>query len=204
MLLKRLGLAFGWGIVAVLAAAALPAREPSSRRHLTEAPPASTLTRQALPEVPGQAPLLAAPDREILPAPTGSPSDRAAAPPSVLIGPAVDATPLVIDIPLPDQSGGSAGQEHAPCITYRERGVRRSCLSDQPDFASTLLVCNPRTGCTVCVPVCLPVCCLDEPCVDSRKGLFQRGIVTYEYACGLRIVVVFDRHGDLTVTYHYA
>jgi hypothetical protein len=91
-----------------------------------------------------------------------------------------------------------------PCITYRSVGERRSCLDDKPSFSTTLAVKNPQTGCVVCVPVCLPCCCTEEPCVDARCGLFHRGIVNYDYkCCGLRITVVFDKCGDVLVTYHY-
>jgi hypothetical protein len=68
---------------------------------------------------------------------------------------------------------------------------------------TVLMAKNPQTGCVVCLPVCVPACCCDEPCIDSRCGIFHRGIVTYKYRCGFRIVAVFDKHGDVLVTYHY-
>ncbi|MGC4001892.1 MAG: hypothetical protein QM811_01560 [Pirellulales bacterium] len=90
-----------------------------------------------------------------------------------------------------------------PCITYRTKGDRRSCLADKPKISLTVAVKNPQTCCVVMVPICVPCCCVEPPCVDSRCGAFHRGIVTHDYKCGLHIDFVFDKHGDLLVTYRY-
>ena len=47
----------------------------------------------------------------------------------------------------------------------------------------------------------LPACCEGCPAVDSRCGLLCRGAVTYDWCCGYRVVVRFDRCGDVTVVY---
>jgi hypothetical protein len=63
-----------------------------------------------------------------------------------------------------------------------------------------LLVKDPCVyGCYVQVPVCLPVCCTGEPDVDCKRGLLGRDIVEYEWCCGYRVKIVFDRRGDVTV-----
>lgn len=133
--------------------------------------------------------------------------------PSVIVGkvvapPAVAPQPVAppVVITVPDVTTLSACPDKCcptPCITYRSHGERRSCLDDKPGVSLVVSVKNPQTGCCVNVPICVPCCCLDQPCVDSRCGMFHRGIVTYDYTCGFRIVFTFDRAGDLLVTYHY-
>jgi hypothetical protein len=135
--------------------------------------------------------------------------------PSVVVGtpaPAAVAPPVVIPVPAPTLVPGAVCCPEnsctakccpTPCISYRSKGERRSCLDDKPGVSLNVVVKNPQTGCCVNVPICVPCCCLDEPCIDSRCGLFHRGIVTYDYDCGFRIVFTFDRAGDLLVTYLY-
>lgn len=128
--------------------------------------------------------------------------------PSVIVGnpaPVAVAPPVVITVPGPVVSGACCPDKccPTPCISYRSHGERRSCLDDKPGVSLIVAVKNPQTGCCVNVPICVPCCCLDQPCIDSRCGMFHRGIVTYDYECGFRIVFTFDRAGDLLVTYHY-
>jgi hypothetical protein len=86
-----------------------------------------------------------------------------------------------------------------PCIDYRHRG-KRFC---GPTAQTVLLVKDPTTCCCVEIPVCLPVCCLDDCAkVSSRCGLFGRGIVRHDYCCGVSVVVTFKKNGDIVVTYH--
>jgi len=144
-------------------------------------------------------------------APAASPSDvvPVANPPSVMQGKPVVTVSAVELIPADtiviDPCAPACPQSCCPdqCITYRERGHRRCCDSCQPDLPSVLLVKNPQTCCLTAVPVCLPVCVCGEPCVDSRCGLLHRGIVDHKYQNGFRITVVFDKRGDVLVTYHY-
>jgi hypothetical protein len=129
--------------------------------------------------------------------------------PSVVVGkpaPEAVAPPVVIAVPSPAAVSGVCCPEKCcptPCISYRSKGEHRSCLDDKPGVSLNVVVKNPQTGCCVNVPICVPCCCLDQPCIDSRCGLFHRGIVTYDYDCGFRIVFTFDRAGDLLVTYIY-
>lgn len=91
-----------------------------------------------------------------------------------------------------------------PCIVYRHHGrCRKACCTCDPPIQTVLLVKNPADCrcCYVEVPVCIPACCTQPPCVDSRCGLFGRGIVDYEYCCGFRIRVIFRRCGDVVVHY---
>jgi len=126
--------------------------------------------------------------------------------PEIVVAPPMVApqhvAPLIV-ITVPDVTVCPDKCCPTPCITYRKHGERRSCLDDKPGVSLTVAVKNPQSGCVVIVPICVPCCCLDQPCIDSRCGLFQRGIVTYDYQCGFRIVFAFDRAGDLLVTYHY-
>ncbi|MFV2067964.1 MAG: hypothetical protein ACC645_13405 [Pirellulales bacterium] len=89
-----------------------------------------------------------------------------------------------------------------PCIIYRHHGrCRKVCCTSAPAIKTVLLVKNPADcrECYVEVPVCIPACCTQPPCVVSRCGLFGRGIVDYEYPCGFRIRVIFRRSGDVVV-----
>lgn len=134
------------------------------------------------------------------------PSVLVGQPAPVAVAPQPVSPPVVITVPDPTALSASCCPEKCcptPCITYRSKGERRSCLDDKPSVSLVVAVKNPQTGCVVNVPICIPCCCLDQPCVDSRCGLFHRGIVTYDYTCGFRIVFTFDRAGDLLVTYHY-
>ncbi len=94
-----------------------------------------------------------------------------------------------------------------PCIRYIDRPAARRaatvtcCDSCKPPVKSVLKVMNPVTCCPVDVPVCLPACCEGCPAIDSRCGLLCRGTVTYDWCCGYRVVVRFDRCGDVTVVY---
>ena len=90
----------------------------------------------------------------------------------------------------------------APCIRYVDRTCKRVCCGDcKPPVETVLKVVNPITCCPVDVPVCLPACCDGCPTVNSRCGLLCRGVVTYDWCCGYRVVVRFDRCGDVTVVY---
>jgi hypothetical protein len=89
-----------------------------------------------------------------------------------------------------------------PCIRYIDRTCHKPCCGDcKPPVQTVLKVVNPITCCPVDVPVCLPACCEGCPAVDSRCGLLCRGVVTYDWCCGYRVVVRFDRCGDVTVVY---
>jgi hypothetical protein len=89
-----------------------------------------------------------------------------------------------------------------PCIRYIDRTCHKVCCGDcQPPVKTVLKVVNPVTCCPVDVPVCLPACCDGCPAVDSRCGLLCGGVVVYDWCCGYRVVVRFDRCGDVTVVY---
>ena len=89
-----------------------------------------------------------------------------------------------------------------PCIRYIDRTCHKPCCGDcKPPIKTVLKVVNPATCCPVEVPVCLPACCDGCPVVDGHSGLLCRGVVTYDWCCGYRVVVRFDRCGDVTVVY---
>lgn len=88
-----------------------------------------------------------------------------------------------------------------PCITYKHHcTLRRTCCDCcKPPLKIVLKVQDPCTCCTYDVPVCLPGCCCGEPVVCDKVGILGRASVTYEWCCGYRVKVVFDRCGDITV-----
>ena len=93
-----------------------------------------------------------------------------------------------------------------PCIKYHHKHAHRhkhagGCCPE-PTYETVLTPTSPETGCTVNVPVCLPACCQGCPCESSRCTVFGCGQVRYDYACGYSVVVRFQKHGDILVTYH--
>jgi len=93
-----------------------------------------------------------------------------------------------------------------PCIKYRHKHAHRHkhgagcCV--EPTYETVLNPVSPETCRAVAVPVCLPACCQGCPCETSRCTLFGCGQVRYDYACGCSVVVRFQKHGDILVTYH--
>jgi len=65
-----------------------------------------------------------------------------------------------------------------------------------------LQVKDPCACCVVEVPVCIPACCTTPPTVCCYKGFLRRQVVEYSWACGFKLKVVFDRHGDIAVHYY--
>ena len=91
------------------------------------------------------------------------------------------------------------------CIEYRKHHVRRRVCCDccgccvEP-YTTMLQVTDPCTCCPIEVPVCVPGCCTDAPCVSCRRGLFGRTITEYTWCCGYRVrIVLSTRRSTLTV-----
>jgi hypothetical protein len=81
-----------------------------------------------------------------------------------------------------------------PCVKYHHHG-RRACET----YQTVVTYCDPCTGCTVQVPICVPVCCGGAPVVCERSGLFGRSIVVFQWCCGFKAKIIGDRCGNLTV-----
>ena len=91
-----------------------------------------------------------------------------------------------------------------PTITYNHVCIRRVCCCKCDPPIETILVVKDPSCCTACpvdIPVCLPSCCTGEPTVNCWNGLFGRGVVRYDYCCGLSIKIIFRLNGDIAVTY---
>ncbi|WDI40388.1 hypothetical protein [Bremerella sp. P1] len=94
---------------------------------------------------------------------------------------------------------------YEPCFHYKTHKlfVKKACpCSCCPPVEAVLQVVDPRCNCFVDVPVCLPSCCTGVPTIDSRCGLFHRGIVEYEWCCGFKIKMVFKQCGHVDVHYY--
>jgi hypothetical protein len=129
-----------------------------------------------------------------------------AAPPTAEPQQPVETSPAPLEVLTDDRCCDVAPAPTCPtpCITYHHRRIRKACYDPCAGMAEMVLaVKNPCSCCTVEVPVCVPVCCVDVPCVDSRCGLFGRGIVEYSWECGFRVLVVINKHGDVRVTYFH-
>ena len=93
-----------------------------------------------------------------------------------------------------------------PRIKYRHKHACRhkhggGCCPE-PTYETVLEATSPETCRTVAIPVCLPACCQGCPCESSRCTLLGCGQVRYDYACGVSVVVRFQKCGDILVTYH--
>ncbi len=91
----------------------------------------------------------------------------------------------------------------APCIKYRSVGWRRICCDPCLPPLKAVLAAKDPCCCTACyldIPVCLPPCCTDSPCVTSHRGLFGNGNVCYEWCCGFKVKITFKKCGDVLVT----
>jgi len=86
------------------------------------------------------------------------------------------------------------------CIKYRHHPtLRKICCGCEESTRTVLQVTDPCCCCVVEVEVCLPACCDDCPKVCCSPGILGRDVVTYEWCCGYKVRVVFDRCGDITV-----
>jgi hypothetical protein len=86
------------------------------------------------------------------------------------------------------------------CVTYKQHHCRKICCDCTPALPTVLAVQDPCVcGCFVEVPICLPGCCTDAPKVCAHGGIFGREVVEYEWCCGYRVKVIFDRKGDMIV-----
>jgi hypothetical protein len=79
--------------------------------------------------------------------------------------------------------------------------MRKACYDVCAGTTTIVLTVKDACCCAVEVPVCVPVCCTDAPCVDSRCGIFGRSIVEYSWNCGYRVQIVLTKHGNVRVTY---
>ncbi len=100
--------------------------------------------------------------------------------------------------------GDAGGCCYDPCIKYVARHKHHSVCCGcgcKPLTEVTLDVPDPATcDCSVEVSVCVPACCEGDPCVTSRCGVLGRRIVWYEWDCGFKARVVFNKHNEITVT----
>jgi hypothetical protein len=136
--------------------------------------------RPAVPRAPAKGKLVAG--EETMPMPQGSSP--------ILTGPsatAVETEGLVI--------------HPTPPIDYdTDRDARKMYRTGKIDLV--MLTTDPTTNCTYEIPMCIPGCCVGDPIVSSKRGIFGRGVVEYRWASGFRAIVKF-RHvlGDVEVEY---
>jgi hypothetical protein len=137
-------------------------------------------------------------------APAAAPAD-AKAPAVAPEKPAAPPTKAAKPAPAPAPKATCAPKKAccpAPCISYIDRTCGPVCCDNRPPVKTVLKVVNPNTCCEVEVPVCLPACCEGTPTVCARCGIILcRGVVTYDWCCGYRVVVRFTPCGDVTVVY---
>ena len=95
------------------------------------------------------------------------------------------------------------GAAVAACVRYVQHCPhRKTCCGCGSSYQTVLTVIDPKTCCSIDVPVCLPTCCTGQPVCSGRNGLFGRGITSYSWCCGYTVRVVVGSHGDVTVHYY--
>jgi hypothetical protein len=124
--------------------------------------------------------------------------------------------PVVPDVPVPSPIAPSLSDRvirqwstpakiapvKRPHVTYRNHPLhRKHHLACLPTHQVLLHVKDPVRCCTVEVPLCLPACC-DASCMANRTGLMGRGVVCYDWDCGVRVKIVFRHKGDVLVHYY--
>jgi len=91
---------------------------------------------------------------------------------------------------------GGSGETEALAL------CRRDCpppCPPPPPVKIILEVCHPCTGCKYEVPVCIPACCIGEPCVHFEKTLIGYGKTVFEWKCGHTVIVRFPHSGGYRV-----
>jgi hypothetical protein len=68
-----------------------------------------------------------------------------------------------------------------------------------PPIKLVLQVCHPCTGCKIEIPVCLPACCIGEPCVRFQDTIIGEGKTVFEWKCGHKVVVRYTHSGGYHV-----
>jgi hypothetical protein len=76
---------------------------------------------------------------------------------------------------------------------------RRDCCPPPPPIPVVLEVCHPCTGCKYEVPVCVPACCTDTPCVKFEKTLVGYGKTVFTWKSGHTVVVRYPHTGGYRV-----
>ncbi len=90
------------------------------------------------------------------------------------------------------------------CVRYRHIGRKVVDPCCKPYETRWVCVKHPCTCCDVLVPVCLPACIPDTPCVHCRGAILAQGVVSFDYGYGIKVNVRIQRDGDLVVTYYGA
>ena len=78
-------------------------------------------------------------------------------------------------------------------------GRARACCPPPPAVPVVLQVCHPCTGCKIDVPVCIPACCVDAPCVRFQPTLIGDGKTVFSWQCGHEVVVRYTHNGGYRV-----
>lgn len=110
--------------------------------------------------------------------------------------------PTILPEQMPTQLLAQTSSGKPVKVAYRHWG-RKKVKDCDPLVPQMLCVAHPCSDCEVRVPVCIPACCVNcEPKVHARKAVFSDSLVSYEWEHGIKIVVRFERAGNLIVTYH--
>lgn len=119
--------------------------------------------------------------------------------------------PPAIALPVPAQEGVQVVAHASPAtapvacctpdVVYRHAHLFRRCNYGQT-AKTTLIVEDKCSSSCYAIPVCIPVCCLDEACVGERCGLLGRRVIVYTWKCGYKLEIIMRLRGDVLVVYH--
>lgn len=115
--------------------------------------------------------------------------------------PAVEHEPAAVVAEAPVYA---AAEVCCPIEVARHRVTRsaKELYACQDVVPVTLCVENPADCCHYNVTLCVPCCCLDEARLCGADcGFLGRGLVTYQWSCGLCAEIVFRARGDAVVVY---
>jgi hypothetical protein len=119
--------------------------------------------------------------------------------------------PVVIDEAMPAPQGGASRNvpqsgepmnlRPTPHVVYDTDSDARRMYACYGSVDMIMVTQNPADKCFYEIPLCIPACCVGEPTMSSKCGLFGRGVVTYCWPCGFEAIVKFRNIGDVRVDY---
>jgi hypothetical protein len=87
------------------------------------------------------------------------------------------------------------------CVLCYKHHRGCGCFDSCKRMDLILQIKDPCTCCLCELPVCIPACCTTAPTVCYQKGFLHRQVVEYSWACGFKLTVIFNKHGNAVVHY---
>lgn len=91
-----------------------------------------------------------------------------------------------------------------PTITYLHHGRKICCCESPIQMELPVQIPCGCTTTTINIPVCLPGCCTGAPHMVCHWGPLGRGVVRYDFCCGVIVKIIVRPCGDIVVHYIHA